>query len=85
MRKYYKVYYLLSGFREALLVEGVHQHYLIVYQRGADWRAEGRNIDFQEWMKKGRTILSQGPYIQVQGLVKGWSMGSQHISLGWDQ
>ena len=41
-------YYLLGGLREALLVEGVHQDYLIVYQGRTDWRAVEKSIDSQE-------------------------------------
>ena len=60
-------YYLLGGLREALLVEGVHQDYLIVYQGRTDGRAVEKSIDSQEKIHERGIILSQGPTLSFLG------------------
>lgn len=84
--------YLLSSLREALLVEGVHQDYLIVYQGRTDGRAVEKSIDSQEKIHERGIILSQGPTLSFLGGIyecKDWLReslgGSQHASSDWDQ
>ena len=59
--------YLLGGLREALLVEGVHQDYLIVYQGRTDGRAVEKSIDSQEKIHERGIIFSQGPTLSLLG------------------